>query len=162
MKNTKYCQCSKQVMYIVSINDDFWNHRARDAGGSPEALLVLTSSWRESSSATARLSSALQQHGMSLFGATDVSGWPGLRGRGTDDFDFWWAFWMTMLLVGVRCSYLMLSYRCRNHALAATTREVGADPTLVSFGWLGLGEGRRPGDQHIQDMFQKKLATNYT
>ena len=49
---------------------------------SAQAILVLTSSWRESSGATARLTSALQQNGMSLFGATDVSGWPGLRGRG--------------------------------------------------------------------------------
>lgn len=59
-------QCLKELRRLVDATD---------------AILVLTSSWRESSGATARLTSALQQNGMSLFGATDVSGWPGLRGR---------------------------------------------------------------------------------
>ena len=43
---------------------------------------MLSSSWRESSSALTRLNNALKQNGMSLSGSTDVSGWPGLRGRG--------------------------------------------------------------------------------
>ena len=52
------------------------------AANLSEAILVLSSSWRESSSALTRLNNALKQNGMSLSGSTDVSGWPGLRGRG--------------------------------------------------------------------------------
>ncbi|CAK8990737.1 unnamed protein product [Durusdinium trenchii] len=48
------------------------------------AILVLSSSWRESPGACRRLKKVLEEHGMSLFGSTEVSGCPGLRGRGLE------------------------------------------------------------------------------